>query len=131
MTKIQAAAPRWASRVQKQKIAQIYKDDANGMHDEELINDVAFTLLARCKSTLTVEDARNGQAACPICEAIVEYEAEKGAALPGQPGAVCLIHGRAQDVNEFLDRLSAPACVMMQPKILASRGAGHHHRDRL
>jgi len=166
-------APRWAGRVQKQKIAQLYEDDANGMHDQELINDVAFTLLARCKSMLTVEAARNGRVACPVCEAILEYKAEKGAklecencewtgtwdayresmnglhliapgiqpfcreyvkqlplaktskermywidwlihrchwegtALPGQPGAVCLIRGRAQDVNEFLDHLSA------------------------
>ena len=31
----------------------------------------------------------------------------EGTALPGQPGAVCLIRGRAQDVNEFLTYLSA------------------------
>ena len=122
---------------------------------------------------LLVEAARNGQAACPVCEAIIEHEAKKGVvlvcgscnwsgtweayrasmdglhliapglqpffreyverlpqviaytekmfwidwlihrchwegtALPGQPGAVCLIRGRAADVNEFLDNLSA------------------------
>lgn len=31
----------------------------------------------------------------------------EGTALPGQPGAVCLIRGRASDVNEFLDELTA------------------------
>jgi len=173
VTEMKPVAPQWAGRVQKQKILQLYEDDARGMHDEELINEVAFTLLARCKSMLIVEAARNGQATCPVCEEIVEHEATKGAklkcknckwtgtwdeyrgsmndlhliapgiqpfcheyvkrlpltdtlkekmywidwlihrchwegtALPGQPGAVCLIQGRAQDVNEFLDDLSA------------------------
>lgn len=173
MTRRMPAAPRWAGRVEKQKIAQLYKDDADGMHDAELINDVAFTLLARCESMIVVEAARCGRAACPVCEAIVEHEAKKGAmlecrncgwigswndyrgsmnglhliapglqpfcrefvkrlplanstkkkmywidwlihrchwegtALPGQPGAVCLIRGRAHDVNEFLASLTA------------------------
>lgn len=173
MTSPTPVAPRWADRVPKQKIAQIYEDDANGMHDEALINDVAFTLLARCESMLIVETARNGRAACPVCDGIVEHEARKGVmlqcshcgwagswdayrasmnghhliapglepvcreyvkrlplattlrekmywidwlihrfhwegtALPGQPGAVCLIRGRAQDVNAFLESLSA------------------------
>ena len=31
----------------------------------------------------------------------------EGTALPGQPGATSLIQGRAQDVNAFLDALSA------------------------
>jgi hypothetical protein len=31
----------------------------------------------------------------------------EGTALPGQPGATSLIRGRAQDVNKFLDALSA------------------------
>lgn len=175
MTEMKAVAPRWSGRVRKQKIAQLYEDDARGMHDEDLINDVAFTLLARCKSMLIVEAARNGRALCPVCGSIVEHEARKGCllackncdwtgswndyrgsmdglhliapglqpfcreyvrrlplvktpkekmywidwlihrchwegtALPGQPGAVCLIQGRASDVNEFLTNLSAGA----------------------
>jgi len=173
MTRRVPAAPRWAGRVEKRKIAQLYEDDANGMHDSELINDVAFALLARCESMLVVEAARNGRATCPLCEAMVEHEAKKGVmlecrncgwtgswndyrssmnglhliapglqpfcreyvqhlpladstkekmywidwlihrchwegtALRGQPGAVCLIRGRAHDVNEFLANLSA------------------------
>lgn len=175
MTRTMPAAPRWAGRVHKQKVAQLYKDDANGMHDVELLDDVAYRLLARCESMLLVEAARNGRATCPVCEAIVEHEAKKGAlleckncgwagswsdyrgsmnglhliapglqpfcreyvnrlplakstkekmywidwlihrchwegtALRGQPGAVCLIRGRAHDVNEFLANLSAGA----------------------
>lgn len=173
MSRTVTAAPRWAGRVEKRKIGQLYEDDAKGMHDPELINDVAFTLLARCESMLAVEAARNGRATCPGCEAIAEHEAKKGGilecrncgwtgswngyrasmdglhliapglqpfcreyvrrlpeanstkekmywidwlvhrchwegtALPGQPGAVCLIRGRAHDVNELLASLTA------------------------
>ena len=81
MSKVKPVAPRWAGRVTKRKIAQLYEDDASGMHDEDLINDVAYTLLARCKSMLMVEDARNGRATCPICDAIVEHEAKQGCLL--------------------------------------------------
>ena len=167
------AAPHWSGRIPKWKVARIYDDDASGMCDEDLLNDVAFTLLARCKSMLVVEEARQGRAPCPVCETIVEHAAKKGClldcdtcdwsgswddyrssykgrhliapglqpffreyvrriihaatpkekmywidwlvhrchwegtALPGQPGAVCLIQGRASDVNEFLSALTA------------------------
>ena len=166
-------APQWASRVSKEIIARIYEDDARGLHDEELLNNAAFTLLLRCESMLIAEKARSGYATCPVCGQIIEHDAQKdtilecthcswsgtweeyrksmdghhliapgilpfceeyikhikmnltakesmywidwlihrvhweGTALPGQPGAVCLIQGRAIDINEFLDRLSA------------------------
>lgn len=166
-------APPWAARVPKESIARIYEDDAEGMYDEQLINNVAFMLLMRCESMVIAEDARNGRALCPICGKLIDHDAQKstmlecpycswsgsweayrasmdglhliapglipflieysknmidnlsaqekvywidwlihrvhweGTALPGQPGAVCLIRGRAQDVNEFLDQLTA------------------------
>jgi len=173
MTSKKPVAPQWAGRITKSKIAQVYEDDAHGLHDEDLLNDVAYTLFSRCKSMLIVEDARNGRAICPICETIIEHLAKKGTeltcgncdwtgswdnyrqsmdgkhliapglqpfcqeyvqrlplvktpkeqmywidwlihrvhwegtALPGQPGATCLIQGRAQDVHAFLDALTA------------------------
>lgn len=69
------SAPRWAGRVPKWKIKQLYKDDARGIHEEDLINDVAYTLFARCESMLMAEAARCGRAACPVCEAVVEHTA--------------------------------------------------------
>jgi len=74
-------APRWADRVPKWKIARIYEDDARGIHDKELVDDVAFTLLVRCESMLQAEEARRGRARCPVCEATVEHTAQKGCSL--------------------------------------------------
>lgn len=164
--------PQWAKRVAPWKIARLYEDDARGMHDETLLNEVAFALFSRCKSMLMVEEARLGRATCPSCESIILHPVQKshiltcekcgwaspweqyrhsfrgkhliapglqhfcpeyvtrlpaahtarermywidwlihrvhweGTALPGQPGATCLIQGRAQEVHAFLERLS-------------------------
>ena len=38
-------APRWAGRVPKWKIARLYENDATGVLDEELIDDVAYAFL--------------------------------------------------------------------------------------
>jgi hypothetical protein len=77
MSDIKSTAPRWAGRVAKSKIVHIYENDAQGMHDEDLFNDVAYTLLTRCKSMLMVEEARQGRATCPVCEAMIEHTARK------------------------------------------------------
>ena len=74
-------APKWAGRVSKWKIARIYEDHASGFNDEELLHDVAFTLLMCCKSMLMVEEARSGRTTCPVCDAILGNEAKKGAVL--------------------------------------------------
>lgn len=181
MVEKRPVAPQWAGRVPKWKIARIYEDDAIGIHDEDLLSEVAYTLWIRCKSMLMVEEARNGRATCPVCETVIEHSAGKrtvldcqncdwtgswegyrasfkglhiiapglqpfcrefvmhlplaqtpkekmywidwlihrchweGTALPGQPGATSLIQGRAQDVNAFLDHLSAGT---YQPKMI-------------
>lgn len=41
MPREQRDAPEWVRRVPQWKIARIYEDDARGLHDEELIDDVA------------------------------------------------------------------------------------------
>lgn len=81
MLDLRPIAPRWAGRVAKWKVARIYEDDASGIHDEKLLNDVAYTLLARCKSMLMVEEARQGRATCPVCEAEVKHAAQQGSGL--------------------------------------------------
>ena len=52
----------------KGKGRRLYEGEAKGILDEELIEDVGFTLLLRCRSILTIRDARDGRVACPRCE---------------------------------------------------------------
>jgi len=58
-------------------IARLYEEDARGLHDEGLIDDVGCTLLLRCESMLAVAEARRGRAECPVCKAAVEHTKRK------------------------------------------------------
>ena len=42
--------PQWSPRVKKHQIKRLYEDDARGIHDEELLEEVGYTLLCRCES---------------------------------------------------------------------------------
>jgi DNA-directed RNA polymerase subunit M/transcription elongation factor TFIIS len=58
---------KWPRRVPKHKIRRLYESDAQGMLDEELVDDVGITLLLRCKSILEVAQAKRGRVRCPCC----------------------------------------------------------------
>lgn len=63
--------PEWAGRVPRHKIAQLYRTDALGIVDQELIAEVGFALLARCESILIATEANRGQAMCPVCRSLL------------------------------------------------------------
>ena len=58
---------RWAPKVRPDKIRRLYEQDARGIVDDELIDDVGLTLHARCRS-ITLVNA--GQVACPRCRTV-------------------------------------------------------------
>jgi hypothetical protein len=62
---------RWAPRVRQAKVRQLYLNDAAGIYDEELIDDVGSALYARARSTLLVTDAMDGRVHCPGCDTII------------------------------------------------------------
>jgi hypothetical protein len=64
--------PVWAPRLRKSQIEKLYNSCAKGLMDEELIDDVGFSLYARCLSTLEVSEAVRGRPKCPKCEAIMK-----------------------------------------------------------
>jgi len=65
--------PVWSPRVRKAKIARLYSTFGRGIVDEELIDDVGFSLLARCKSILAATEAGQGRVPCPACGSVVEH----------------------------------------------------------
>ena len=71
------AAPDWAPRLKKRRIARLYAVDALGIHDEALIDEVGIGLLARCESILLATEAWGGRAACPACEAKIPHTGGK------------------------------------------------------
>lgn len=66
--------PVWAYRLRKSQIEQLYKSTAQGLLDEELIDDVGFSLYARCQSMIQVAQASIGKPPCPNCDAIAELD---------------------------------------------------------
>ena len=66
--------PRWAPRVARRKIRQLYETDAMGIYDQDLIDEVGYSLLARCESFITANRARAGELPCPECGQTVGRE---------------------------------------------------------
>jgi Zn ribbon nucleic-acid-binding protein len=63
---------RWAPKTSRAKIRRLYETDAQGIVDEDLIDDVGWMLWQRCESILTVTAAHYGRVKCPSCQAIIE-----------------------------------------------------------
>ena len=69
--------PQWWPRVPPGKIRRLYANDALGLVDEELIDDVGTSLLLRCQSILVANDAHGGRAACPRCNTSIRHTRNK------------------------------------------------------
>ncbi len=73
--------PVWAPRVAQQKIRALYENDARGIYDGELIDDIAYTLYARCRSFIAANEAVGGSAPCPRCDNRIPHDGDKGTLL--------------------------------------------------
>lgn len=67
--------PRWAPRLPPHKLRRLYANDAHGIVDAMLIDDVGLTLYLRCQANLAVAEIRHSrQAPCPRCGALVPID---------------------------------------------------------
>lgn len=64
-------SPHWAPRLRKRLIERLYQQDARGIVDRELIEEVGYGLLARCQSILMATEAARGHVACAACESVI------------------------------------------------------------
>lgn len=73
---------RWAPKVRQIKIRQLYENDAAGMVDEELLQEVGYALLDRCQSIWLVT---RREVECPRCGTVFALgeEGEGWKMLPG------------------------------------------------
>lgn len=67
--------PIWAPRVKQSLIKQLYENDAQGLLDSDLLDEVGWALYSRCKSFLMAIAAVHGKALCPVCEAVISHRA--------------------------------------------------------
>ena len=65
--------PQWARRVPRELIRRLYEREAQGILDEELVDEVAFAFYARCLSIIKATKAYNGSAECPVCQNVISH----------------------------------------------------------
>lgn len=67
------AVPRWAPRISRDGVRRFYESAAQGLLDEEAIDDVGTMLHQRCQSILTVTEAHSlGRFPCPSCGRVIQ-----------------------------------------------------------
>ena len=68
----------WSPRLKRHDIIRLYARDAEGIYDEDLINEVGYGLLARCEDILkvTLHHSRDwrGHQKCPNCRASLKRD---------------------------------------------------------
>lgn len=114
--------PKWAYRLSKNQIERLYKSVSDGFMDEELIHEVGFSLLDRCKSILKVCDSVKGRPHCPICDTQIQVQWKKDEILTcPQCSWTCpwkvyqksykykslFVGGLERDVREFVDKFES------------------------
>jgi len=69
--------PVWAVKIPPEKIKKLYEQDARGIYDEELADDVGISLYARCDSMLFVTAANLGHPLCIECRTEMPHSYDK------------------------------------------------------
>ena len=60
--------PRWSPKVAQHKLRRLYENDARGILDEVLLDDVGIGLFLRCRSMVAVHNVmHHGRIPCPAC----------------------------------------------------------------
>lgn len=77
--------PVWAKRVPREKIARLYATDAQGIVDEDMIEEVGIGFYARIESIFKAREASSGRAPCPLCERVIEHDGLKDTLLKCKP----------------------------------------------
>ena len=68
--------PQWAKQVKRETVSKLYSLHAAGIFDDELADDVAYSMLARAESIIKVTKAHSeGVLECPACTRIINFEA--------------------------------------------------------
>ena len=87
--------PVWAKKVPPDKIKRLYEQDAMGIYDEELVDDVGIGLYARVDSMIMVTSSNLCHPLCIECRAEIPNSFEKGFI------SVCPNCGWTTDIFEY------------------------------
>jgi len=85
--------PTWAGKVSADKIRRLYEQDAKGIYDEELANDVGISLYLRVDSILMVTASNLGRATCPVCRNEIPHTHAKDLILVCEKCGWTMVYG--------------------------------------
>jgi len=74
---IENKKPVWAKKVPPDKIKRLYEQDAKGIYDEELADDVGVSLYARVDSMIMVTSSNLGKTVCIECRTEIPHNYQK------------------------------------------------------
>ena len=89
---------QWAPKIRREKLMRLYQQDASGLLDEELVAEIGYALLARCRSIMLVTEAR--QVDCPACQALITCHGSRWSHVEG---LVCLACGWKATYGQWRD----------------------------
>jgi hypothetical protein len=81
---------QWSPRISKWQLRRLYESDAQGLLDEELLDEVGYTLFGRCRDILKVESAQRGRVHCAHCDQKGQTTLIERPATQGDPRDVLL-----------------------------------------
>jgi hypothetical protein len=94
-------AKRWARRVDPNRIRRLYESDAQGMLDQDLLNDVGYGLYVRCQDLIEVSEAWRGRVTCRNC----------GHVIARRQGKIVEYHGHGPTlIGGKAERLTCDRC---------------------
>ena len=65
---------QWPAMVSRQSLKRLYENDAKGMADEDLLNDIGFTLYTRCLEAREIYGLMEaGKVKCLHCGSVLDY----------------------------------------------------------
>jgi hypothetical protein len=70
--------PQWAKQIKRETIKKLYSSHATGIFDEELADEVAYSMFARAESIIKVTTAHSENILdCPSCSHIIKGDGKK------------------------------------------------------
>jgi hypothetical protein len=130
----------WAPRVNLFKVQRLYLKDAQGIYDDELIEEVGINLFLRCESILEYTEALHGRVKCKRCAltgrtTIIDRQTKKSTEILRCPLCAWQVQWRVYlaDANKSKGQLDAghalaafqqyvrayPRCRNLKEKVLA------------
>ena len=87
--------PVWPPKIKKHKIIKLYEQDAKGIYDEDLVNEVGICLYTRVECMLMVTSSNLGHPLCIECKTEIPNSYQKGFI------SVCPNCGWTIDISEY------------------------------